>query len=435
MKAVIMAGGKGTRLLELTNDEIPKPMAQVAGKPILLWQIECLKRNGITDICLVVGHLGEKIEDFFGDGTKFGVTLSYFFEKKPLGSAGALAHIKHFLSGDYFLLVYGDLIFDININQMEEFHKQKESYATLFVHPNSHPFDSDLVILNSESRVMGYDSKKNVRDYWYENIVNAGFFIISIEICSKIDENRKTDLEKDLIFNNCGKNSDIFGYMSSEYIKDVGTTDRILQVESDIQNGVVAAKNLTLPQKCIFFDRDGTINKHKGLIYRVDDMELEETAGEAVRKVNQSRFITGIITNQPVIARGLCEVEDVEEIHRKMTTLLGRDGAYFDFISYCPHHPDKGYPGEKPAYKIPCKCRKPEIGMITKAEKAMNIDLSRSWLIGDTTRDIQTAKNAGIRSILVKTGEAGMDKAFVAEPDMVCDDVLSAVEFVLNQEI
>ena len=432
MKAVIMAGGKGTRLLELTKDELPKPMMPVNGKPILEWQIECLAANDITEICLVIGHLGEKIKEYFGDGSGFGVSLIYYSEDVPLGTAGALAHLKHFLVDDYFLLVYGDVIFDIDINRMEKFHKRKKCAATLFVHPNSHPYDSDLVVLDSEDRVIGSDSKKNVRNYWYKNMVNAGFYIVSNELIKNIPETGKTDLEKEILFCDYGIKAGIYGYVSTEYIKDAGTIDRIHRVEEDIKNGVVAAKNLSKPQKCVFLDRDGVLNKYVGLLSDIDRLELEDTAVKAMSRLNTSQYLAIIITNQPVVARGLCSIEEVEEIHKKLETKLGENHVYADDIFYCPHHPDKGYPEENPAYKIDCRCRKPKTGMLMTAAVKHNIDLTNSWFIGDTTVDIQTGVNAGMKTVLVKTGEAGGDGKYDVTPDFVAENVLQAVESILS---
>ena len=166
MQAVIMAGGKGTRLAALTKDEIPKPMVPVAGKPLLLWQMERLKENGITDLIMVIGHLGEKIQEYFGDGSKFGVRIEYFVEEAPLGTAGSFYYLKDMLKEDTFLMMSGDLLFDIDFERMVRFHKEKGSAATLFVHPNGHPYDSDLLVLDTEERAIRFDSKHNTRDYW-----------------------------------------------------------------------------------------------------------------------------------------------------------------------------------------------------------------------------------------------------------------------------
>jgi len=432
MQAVIMAGGKGTRLLELTQDELPKPMIPINGKPVLEWQIECLYRNGITDICIIIGHLGETIQEYFGDGSKFNVSICYYKEEIPMGTAGALAHIGFFLKDDYFLLVYGDVIFDIDTNRMECFHKQKKAAATLFVHPNSHPFDSDLVILDENNRITGFDSKKNVRSYWYSNMVNAGFYIISKAICDELLENSKIDLEHEILFGRCGKDSDIYGYVSTEYIKDAGTIDRVDRVSNDLRNGVVAAKNLSKPQQCVFLDRDGTVNKHIGLLSKPGQLELEDKAAEALKKLNTSKYLAVLITNQPVVARGLCSIDDVEEIHKKLQTVLGENHVYLDDLFYCPHHPDKGFPEENPIYKIDCECRKPKPGLMQTAAVKHHIDLTKSWFIGDTTVDIKAGKNAGTRTVLVKTGQAGEDKKYDVTPDYTAENILDAVEYILS---
>ena len=133
MQAVIMAGGKGTRLAALTKDEIPKPMVPVAGKPLLLWQVERLKEKGITDIIMVIGHLGDKIKEYFGDGEKFGVAIRYYEETEPLGTAGSFYYLKDMIHGERFVMMSGDLFFDIDFQRMIRFHEEKGAVATLFV--------------------------------------------------------------------------------------------------------------------------------------------------------------------------------------------------------------------------------------------------------------------------------------------------------------
>lgn len=433
MQAVIMAGGKGTRLAALTKDEIPKPMVPVAGKPLLLWQVERLKENGITDIIMVIGHLGDKIQGYFGDGRRFGVQIQYFAEETPLGTAGSFFYLKDMLDDGMFVMMSGDLFFDIDFERMIRFHMEKHSAATLFVHPNVHPFDSDLVNIDESGRVIKFDSKHNApRNYWYDNCVNAGIFVFNKAICDYVSEPVKKNLENDIIKAMIEAGEPVYGYLSPEYVKDVGTVDRVSQTIADIERGIIAGKCLRNKQKCIFIDRDGTLNQYRGLVYKEEDFELESCAAEAIRKINQSGWLGIVATNQPVVARGLCEIEDVENIHRKMATLLGQEGAYLDDVLFCPHHPDKGYPEENPAYKIPCECRKPKIGMITRAAEKYNIDLSASWMVGDTTMDIQTGVNAGMRTALVLTGEAGKDQKYDVKPDLVCRDLLEAVEKILE---
>jgi len=431
MRAVIMAGGKGKRLKSLTRDEIPKPLAPINGKPILQWQLECLHRNNITEICIVIGYLGDKIRQTFGDGSVLGVQLQYFNEETPLGTAGALAYLQHFVGDEPFVLVYGDCIFDIDINRMAIFHKQCNAHATLFAHPNSHPYDSDLLLIDKTGRVDGIIAKNTPRDGWYANMVNAGLYILPGEICSEIPTGQPMDLEKEYLAPKIHEGK-IYGYCSSEYIKDAGTPERIVEVAIDLKNGVVAARNLKNKQRCIFIDRDGTINVDSGLIHKIEDFALLNGVEKAIQLINKSGFLAIVVTNQPVVARGLCDIKNVETIHKKMQTLLGAEGAYIDAIYYCPHHPDKGFPEENPAYKIPCKCRKPGIGMLKQAFEHFNISPELSWIVGDTTTDIQTGINAGLKTALVGTGEAGADGKYNVSPDIKGKDLLDVVQQIIG---
>lgn len=434
MQAVIMAGGKGTRLRELTKDLLPKPMVQVLGKPILLHQVECLKRQGVRDITLIVGYLGEKIEEYFKDGSDFDVRISYIREETPLGTAGALALLPPMLKEDEFFLVFGDVLFDIDLNRMAQFHREHKAEATLFVHPNSHPYDSDLVVVSDEGRVSAFNKKNETRNYWYSNCVNAGFYLMNKSACDRIKEGVKTDLEKELLSGMIADGRSVYAYRSPEYIKDIGTPERIKSAQNDMMSGLISARNLKNKQRAIFLDRDGTINRKDGLIYQEERFELEETATEAIKAINASGYLAIVVTNQPVVARGLCSLQTVEVIHKKMETLLGREGAYLDAIMFCPHHPDKGYPDENPEYKIPCRCRKPDIGMLKECIAKYNIDLSASWIIGDTTTDIKTGINAGCKTTLVLTGEAGKDGKYNVTSDLIGNNLLDAVEKILGRK-
>ena len=196
----------------------------------------------------------------------------------------------------------------------------------------------------------------------------------------------------------------MFCYDSPEYVKDMGTPERFHQVEADIKNGVVQAKNLRNKQKAIFLDRDGTINKYVGFLRNIDDLDLIEGVSEAIKLINQSGFLAIVVTNQPVIARGEVSWDELHEIHKKMETLLGKDGAYVDGLYICPHHPDKGFEGERPEYKFDCDCRKPKPGLLLQAARDFNIDLSQSYMIGDNERDVEAGNAAGCKeSILIET--------------------------------
>lgn len=429
--AIIQAGGKGTRMLELTKDLIPKPLLELNGKPMMQWQMESLIEYGIKSFIFIIGHLGEKIKEYFGNGSKWNVNISYIEETEPLGSAGALYYAKEKLAGKNVILVFGDVMFDLDWSRFIAYHEEKKATVTLLAHPNAHPFDSDLLIVNQDGMVEGIDSKTNVRDYNYKNVVNAGLSIFENKLLDDLTEAKKTDFESQLV-RPLMANGEVYVYNTPEYVKDAGTPERFKKACEEQTNGVWVAKNLKNKQKAVFLDRDGTINVLKGFLKKAEDFELLPNVAEAIKAINSSEYLAIVATNQPVIARGECTFEELEKIHTKLETLLGRQGAFINDLFFCPHHPHKGYEGEKPELKLDCDCRKPKIGMLLKAAEKYNIDLSQSWYVGDTTMDIQTGINAGMKTVLVKTGEAGKDGKYPAKADFEAENLIDAVEKILH---
>ena len=416
MKTIIMAGGRGTRIAELFPN-IPKPLIPVDGMPILEREIRSLASQGFKDLILTVGYLANKIIAYFGDGSQLGVKIDYFVEEKPLGNAGALFQLRDKIGNEPFLLLNADAAFDVDFNRMLAFHNMHGGLVTLFTHPNSHPYDSGLIIADKDGHVEKWLSKEDERPQWYNNRVNAGLHILDPNVLDlslkylEIDPltgfpKGKVDLDRQILKPLCGTGK-MFCYDSPEYVKDMGTPERFHQVECDYRNGVVQARNLKNKQKAVFLDRDGTINKYVGFLRKMDDFELIDGVADAIRLINQSSFLTIVVTNQPVIARGEVSWEELNEIHKKMNTLLGKEGAYIDGIYICPHHPDKGFEGERLEYKFDCDCRKPKPGLLLQAAKDYNIDMSQSVMIGDSDRDVEAGKNAGCdRNIIIETNKA-----------------------------
>ncbi len=406
MKVVIMAGGKGTRISSVASD-IPKPMIKIDGIPVLEREIQCLKEQGFDDLIITVSHLGHIIMNYFGDGSDFGVHIEYYVEEQPLGNAGALFELKDKLTED-FLLLNADAIFDIDFNRIVKFHKEKGGLVTLFTHPNSHPYDSGLIIADKNGAVEQWLTKEDARPEFYQNRVNAGLHVVSPEILTVRPVGAKVDLDRQLLKPLAGTGK-MFCYDSPEYVKDMGTPDRYEAVCKDFADGVVAGKNLKRKQRAIFLDRDGTINKYVGFLRDIRDFELIDGVAEAIGKINRSGYLAIVITNQPVIARGEVTWTGLQQIHNKMETLLGLEGVYLDGIYFCPHHPHRGYAGEVPELKFDCDCRKPKPGMILKAAKDFNIDLSQSWMIGDGENDVKAGQAAGCKTALVGSSDFGQD--------------------------
>lgn len=404
MKIVIIAGGQGTRIASV-NSEIPKAMIPVCGKPIIEHELELCKRYGFTDFIFIIGHMGDQISSYFEDGSKWGVNIEYYQETQPLGTAGALGYMKDQLTENFFVF-YGDTIVDFDMLAMLKCHQDKNADATLFLHPNDHPYDSDIVELDAESKVTKFDNKPHSDDFVSKNIVNAALFIFSPKILTQIEVGVKSHIEKNVLPRCLEAGMNLYGYISFEYIKDMGTPERYYAVCDDVKSGKVARLNRSNKRPAIFLDRDGTINKEVNLLKVPEELELIEGSAEAIKLINKSDYLAVIVTNQPVIARNLCSVEELEYIHATLETILGKEGAYVNAIYYCPHHPDKGYPEERPEYKIDCECRKPKTGMFIQAANDWNIDLSHSYMIGDSDRDLQAGINAKLRkSIKIETNK------------------------------
>ncbi len=430
-QAVILAGGKGTRLKERLGD-LPKPLINICGIPLLEHQILLLKSYGFSNILLLVNYASDKIIEFCNQNDNWGLDISCIDDGKPLGTAGAVLRIYGLLEPE-FLVVYGDTMLDVDLDRFYKYHKDSFSVATLFLHPNDHPVDSDLVETDDKGKVTGFFHYPHDASKYYPNLVNAALYWIKKEGLARWENNEAMlDFGKDLFPLMLRENLSISGYNSIEYIKDGGTPKRLDKICVDLISGKIERSSLNHPQKAVFIDRDGTINIEVNHLNNTAAFELLPGAALAIKNLNQSDYLACVITNQPVVARGECSFNDLKQIHNKMETLLGNEGAFVNRIYYCPHHPDKGYPGEIPELKINCNCRKPNTGMIDQAVHDLNIQRSLSWMIGDTSSDMLTAKKAGLKSLLVETGYAGLDQKHWVIPDYIVPDICSASSFILE---
>ena len=419
MQLVIIAGGKGTRL---GLKDIPKPMVKIGEKPLLEHQIELAKKYGINEVFILSGHLANVIEEYFGDGSNFGVKIHHIVEPYPLGTAGSLKLLEGQLN-DRFLVFYGDVVMDFDIKSFIEFDKQYDSIGTAIIHPNDHPYDSDLLEIDNNNRVVKVLPKPHKEGEYYQNLVNAAVYIFSSKIFKYIEDGISQDFGKHILPKIVEAGETLIGYRTPEYIKDMGTADRFEAVKNDFLTGKVARLNKQNKRPCIFLDRDGVINRDMDSMPLCKDFELLDGVAEAIKAINKSDYLSVVVTNQPMIAKGFVSFEEVENTHKKMETLLGEQHAYLNGIYYCPHHPEKGFEGEVLELKIECECRKPKAGMIFKAAEELNIDLNNSWMIGDSKRDIEAGKNAGCKTISIKENFGA---------DYVAEDLKDAINYILE---
>lgn len=431
-QAVILAGGKGTRLQERLNG-LPKPLIDICGKPLLGRQIDLLKRYGYQEILILVNHESEKIVRFCEEYAPPGMNIQCIDDGLPLGTAGSVIAVWPKLAS-CFLVMYGDTLLDVDLRRFEKFHLANHlADASLFLHPNDHPADSDLVEIGDDGRITAFKPYPHIENKFHSNLVNAGLYYLNKELLIDwLDNAKLMDFGKDIFPLALKKNDFLQGYISPEYIKDCGTPKRLDKVCGDFSSGRVSRSNLELPQRAVFLDRDGTLNELNGHISDPTQLNLLPGISEAISRLNRSNYLSILATNQPVVARGECSPVELKMIHNKLETLLGNEGAYLDRIEYCPHHPDSGFVGEVNTLKISCDCRKPAIGMITKVAKDWNIDLGASWFIGDSSADFLAAHDAGVKSIGVETGMAGLDGRYAISSNFSVPDVLSGVQFILD---
>jgi histidinol-phosphate phosphatase family protein len=431
VQAVILAGGKGTRLAERLHGR-PKPLVDVCGVPLLERQIDALARHGVTSALVLVNHAADQIERFFAE-RRFPLTVDIVDDGEPRGTAGAVLACLDRLEAR-FLVVYGDTLFDIDVANMIAAHEAAGADATLLLHPNDHPQDSDLVEVDEAGRIMRFHPYPHASGAELRNLVNAAFYVVKRRGLEGVAPDGWTgDFAADLFPAMIARGAHLHGHVSYEYIKDLGTPARLDKVERHLAAGVVVRASRRERQAAVFVDRDGTLNALRSYIRRPEELDLLPGAGEAVRRLNAAERRVVVVTNQPVLARGEVDAAGMHAIQARLETLLGAHGAWLDATYLCPHHPDGGFKGEVTALKIVCDCRKPSAGLFRQAMATLNIDPDRSWMVGDSSADMLAGERAGLSTILVGTGEGGRDGKWPGTADLTADDLEEAARLILDE--
>ena len=430
-EVAILAGDFGTRQGETTG-RLPHPLMPLLGTPLLAYQIDLCRRHGFTRVLLLTPSDPEVIQAHFGDGARFGVRLGYQVAETPRGTAGALRDALPQLD-DTFLVMHGDTYIDVDLRQMWSAHAARPVDATLFVHPTDHPQDSDLVELDTVGLVTALRPYPRQQAVDARNLVNAGLYVLTrTHLDAMIPASGRVDLARDTFPHMLEHKARLWGYRSAEYIQDVGTPERLDRAAVDIESGLTDRLSGRTPRAAVFLDRDGTINREVNYLTRPEQLELIGDAAEAIRRLNRAGCLAVVVTNQSVVARGDLTLDGLERVHGRLEYLLGVGGAYLDRIYACPHHPDLGFAGEVAEFRVTCDCRKPATGSIDAACRDLGIGRGESWLIGDTTSDIETGRRAGLRTVLVRTGHAGQDGRFPFDPNYVVTNLAAAVSWILS---
>lgn len=426
MQAVIMAGGRGERLKPLT-DKIPKPLLPINGTPLLDKLIRHCVKNEVDNIIVCTNYLAEMISKHIEEAC-YGAFVRESRETTPLGSAGPLLLLKDKLEDEFFIL-YGDVHNTVDMTKMLEFHRQHGSDATLLLHTSDHPQDSTVATADGSGRITSFVEKPGNEWKKYGNLTSAALYVLNKEVLKFIDDGKAADFAKDVFPKMLKSGKKLYGYVSTEYIRDMGTPERYKEVE----RRDAAAEKEQKAAIAAFLDRDGVINEEVDLLKKKEQVKLITGAAEGIRLLNKKGILAVVVTNQPVVARNLVTEEQLLQINRRLIGMLDEKGAKIDALYYCPHHPEKNHPeASNPRYRRECKCRKPKTGMIDEAAKTFKIDIENSFAVGDRTADTQMGKNAGCTTINVRTGYAGKDEKYDAKADHECNDLLEACRLMIK---
>ncbi len=404
--AVVACGGYGTRLKALTND-IPKPLFLLNGKSTLERCIKELDTYQFKNVILTIGFKSNKFFELIEQlNKKYRINIEVFLEKKPMGECGALWIIKDKLCDD-FLFINGDIIFSIEFKKLLNFHKRLSSNLTLVTHTCDHPEDSDLVSVPNGSLVEDIFLKgknKEIKKNAY--LGNSGICVINKFSLDKIGppiKNQSNSIFHYIVKNLFDLNINVFSYNTTEYIKDMGTPKRFRVVEEDLSSNKVNKKNYINLQKTLFLDRDNTLIKCETgkYILKKEDIDFYRENIEKIIPISLNYDFVCLITNQPTISMGKLSLKDLNEINSLIIKFCLSVGLKIDVVTFCPHHPHKGFEGEIQILKQDCFCRKPNPGLFFEQSFLRNIDLKESLMIGDSQNDLFAALNAGCKFLNV----------------------------------
>lgn len=432
-QAVILCGGKGTRLGSLTQD-IPKPLISVGGVAMLDRTIELLATHGIKRVILLAGHLGELIEKHYSEGQYAGIEVETYIEPEPLGTAGGLHFVADRLEGN-FLLFYGDIFVHFDVSALVKAHmKEAETpLATLLVRQSDHPWDSHLVDIDDDCKVVEFIAEQE-EGKLYKNWGNAALYVFHKNILDYIPRDKASDYGKDVFPAALSQSAALKAHPlePSGFVRDMGTPERLALVENYLKREArsLKARENPKPLKVAFLDRDGTLNFEKGLISCSEQIEMIPGAAEGVAKLCEAGWRCFIITNQPVIARGLCDERILGEINEKVVSEIESQGGQIEKIYYSPYHPETHHGDGVKSLRRASDCRKPGSGMLYQAEEENEIDLAEVVMIGDTFRDIIAGKGAGVRTCYLGTEK----EAGALEADFCFTSLSNFVDYILLAE-
>jgi histidinol-phosphate phosphatase family protein len=420
---VMPCGGAGARLTQTLGD-LPKVLAPIGGRPLLSHLLDGLRRAGARDVILLAGVGGDRVEEAARALAPRDLRVEIIVEPEPRGTAGALA-LLHGRLPERFVLAYGGIYAALDWRRLWRFALERGGLGTLVVHRSSHPQDSDLVLAGDDLRLIGWRPRGSAIGP-SSLLTNSAIGVFHRDLLDYIPTDRPSDLTLEVLPARVAERAPLWAYATSEYVCDMGTPARLSAVDDAHRSG-----RAQLKAELALLDRDGVLTPPR-TVTKADDLQLLPGAGAAVRALNEAGVRVCVITNQAVVARGLCSAKTLEAIHRRLVDLLHDQGAELDGIYFCPHHPETRHPEGVPSLRGPCQCRKPSAGLVERALSEHGVAPWRALVVGDTSVDVQLAHNAGLACALVGRTEEGREPRHPARPPWRFADLAEVASWVVG---
>jgi D-glycero-D-manno-heptose 1,7-bisphosphate phosphatase len=391
-QAVILAGGYGTRLRPFTNTK-PKAMYEFEGTPFLDYLLYQVRSYGVTEVVLLLGYLPHVIQEFVGDGSRYGLHILYDVTPVEYDTGARIKHASSLLK-DNFMLLYCDNYCPIDFENAQKKFFMTDSLIQITAYTNRDNYTKNNLLADESGKVIIYDKTRCKKGL---SMVDIGYAFVNkrvLELLPADNVNFEETLYSDL-----AQNGLLYVFPVEHRYYSVGSWERIR-----------LAQEFFKPKKVVFLDRDGTLNKKASVAQYIISPEKFvwlKGAREALKLLKEQGYILILVTNQPGIARGFLTEEQLKQIHEKMQADLILSGTRIDYIYYCPHGWNDG-----------CFCRKPEPGLFFKAQRDLSLNLSECVLFGDDERDIQAGRKAGCFKSIQVTEEKSLYNqvtAFLAE--------------------
>jgi D,D-heptose 1,7-bisphosphate phosphatase len=425
VKALLLAGGLGTRLYPLTHT-IPKCLLRIAGRPLLDRWIECLAEAGITQGRINTHALAEVVRTYLKQVNSLGrIRLDEAYEPTLLGSAGTVtANLDLSDDTDQVVVIYADNLSDIDLRPLIAFHRRHLDPVTMVLFRAPNPRACGIAELDASGRIVSFVEKP---EHPVSNLANAGLYVIDAGAYREIAAMEAFDLGFEVIPRFVGR---MRGWIWGGYYLDIGTHEALERAQREAPAIFPCGpEDAHGPLRAaVFLDRDGTLIDHVAYLSDPARVSLLPGAAEALRRLRRAGFARVLVTNQSAIGRGILAEDRLDEIHAELVRQLALHGATLDGIYYCPDVPegDDRAVVEKPN-------RKPGPGMLLRAAAELQLDLKRSWMVGDLISDVLAGHNAGCQSILVQSGQtAETEGAELAGLASVAPDLAACVNLILG---